>query len=230
MKFHCFFEQSGTFKNEFKKLGYEAYDYDIKNDFGETDYVLDLFQEIENGFSGKASVFENISQSDLIFAFFPCVRFVEHTRMNMQGNGYAQQKWSDYKKLEFSLKTNEELNYMYGMITKLAMICLKRKIPLIIENPYQYDHYLTNYWPLKSSFIDTDRHKNGDYFKKPTQYWFIGLEPENNLPGDAIAVYKKRSIKGITKNRKLERSMISPEYAKRFIKTYIVNAERGAYD
>lgn len=32
MKVHCFFEQSGTFKNEFKKLGHEAYDYDILND------------------------------------------------------------------------------------------------------------------------------------------------------------------------------------------------------
>ena len=36
-KAHCFFEQSGTFKNEFKKLGIEAEDYDILNDFGETD-------------------------------------------------------------------------------------------------------------------------------------------------------------------------------------------------
>lgn len=27
-KAHCFFEQSGTFKNEFKKLGIEAEDYD----------------------------------------------------------------------------------------------------------------------------------------------------------------------------------------------------------
>lgn len=43
---HCLFEQSGTFKNEFKKLGYEAYDYDIQNAFGETDYVIDLFSEI----------------------------------------------------------------------------------------------------------------------------------------------------------------------------------------
>lgn len=146
------------------------------------------------------------------------------TPYKIQGNGYAQQKWSDYKKLEFSLKTNEELNYMYGMISKLVMVCLKRKIPLIIENPYQYDHYLTNYWPLKSSFIDTDRHKNGDYFKKPTQYWFIGLEPKNNLPGDAIAVYKRRTIKHTIRK---ERSMISPEYAKRFIKMYIVDAERG---
>ena len=47
MTFHCFFEQSGTFKNEFKKLGYEAYDYDILDDFGETDYQVDLFKEIE---------------------------------------------------------------------------------------------------------------------------------------------------------------------------------------
>lgn len=49
MKVHCLFEQSGTFKNEFKKLGYEAYDYDILNDYGETDYQIDLFTEIEGG-------------------------------------------------------------------------------------------------------------------------------------------------------------------------------------
>lgn len=50
MIFHCLFEQSGTFKNEFKKLGYEAYDYDILNDFGETDYQIDLFKEIEEAY------------------------------------------------------------------------------------------------------------------------------------------------------------------------------------
>ena len=46
---HCLFEQSGTFKNEFKKLGIEAYDYDILNEFGQTDYQIDLFAEIEKG-------------------------------------------------------------------------------------------------------------------------------------------------------------------------------------
>ena len=49
MKVHCLFEQSGTFKNEFKKLGYEAYDYDLQNEFGETDHVIDLFSEIRGG-------------------------------------------------------------------------------------------------------------------------------------------------------------------------------------
>lgn len=37
-KVHCFFEQSGTFKNEFIKLGIPAFDYDLQDHFGETDY------------------------------------------------------------------------------------------------------------------------------------------------------------------------------------------------
>lgn len=45
-KVHCFFEQSGTFKREFIKLGIPAEDYDILNDFGETDHTDDLFAEI----------------------------------------------------------------------------------------------------------------------------------------------------------------------------------------
>lgn len=46
---HCLFEQSGTFKNEFKKLGIPAWDYDIANDYGQTDYKIDLFNHIRGG-------------------------------------------------------------------------------------------------------------------------------------------------------------------------------------
>ena len=46
---HLLFEQSGTFKNAFKKNGVEAFDYDIQDEFNETDYVIDLFKEIEGG-------------------------------------------------------------------------------------------------------------------------------------------------------------------------------------
>lgn len=59
-KVWCFFEQSGTFKNEFKKLGYEAVDVDIQNNFGETDHVTDLFQAIEDAYDNKPSLFDNI--------------------------------------------------------------------------------------------------------------------------------------------------------------------------
>lgn len=46
---HCLFEQSGTFKNEFKKMGINAIDYDICNDYGQTDKQCDLYSEIRGG-------------------------------------------------------------------------------------------------------------------------------------------------------------------------------------
>lgn len=46
-KVHCFFEQSATFRDEFRKLGYESFDYDIQNSFGKTDFQIDLFKEID---------------------------------------------------------------------------------------------------------------------------------------------------------------------------------------
>ena len=39
---YCLFEQSGTFKNEFLKLGINAYDYDIQNNFGQTTKILSI--------------------------------------------------------------------------------------------------------------------------------------------------------------------------------------------
>ena len=52
-KVHCLFEQSGTFKNQFKALGIDAEDYDINNDFDETDHVIDLFAEIRKGYDNE---------------------------------------------------------------------------------------------------------------------------------------------------------------------------------
>ena len=49
---HCLFEQSGTFKNEFRALGIPALDYDIQDNFAQTDHVVDLFGEIEKCVGG----------------------------------------------------------------------------------------------------------------------------------------------------------------------------------
>ncbi len=88
-KVHCFFEQSGTFKNEFIKLGIPAEDYDIQNNFGETDYIIDLFAEIEKGYDNKESIFDNIVQDDLIIAFFPCIYFTGSSNpLFFNGMGY----------------------------------------------------------------------------------------------------------------------------------------------
>lgn len=49
---YCLFEQSGTFKQEFIKLGIPAFDYDIQNNFGQTEHQIDLFAEIERAYGG----------------------------------------------------------------------------------------------------------------------------------------------------------------------------------
>lgn len=59
-KAHCFFEQSGTFKNEFIRLGVPAEDYDIQNEFGQTDHIVDLFAEIRGGGTTESLVFSTI--------------------------------------------------------------------------------------------------------------------------------------------------------------------------
>ena len=70
-KVHCFFEQSGTFKNEFIKLGIPAEDYDIQNNFGETDHVVDLFQAIEDAYDGRPSLFDSIVGGEMETLFLP---------------------------------------------------------------------------------------------------------------------------------------------------------------
>ena len=62
-KVHCLFEQSGTFKNEFIKLGIPAEDYDIQNNFNQTDHVIDLFAEIEKAYEHRTQNTEHRTQN-----------------------------------------------------------------------------------------------------------------------------------------------------------------------
>lgn len=227
MKYHCFFEQSGTFKNEFKKLGYEAYDYDILNDFGETDYQIDLFKEIENAYDNKKSIFDNITQEDMILAFFPCVRFEDQIQMHFRGTSYQYKNKTQEEKLEKDLELHQELSKLYELVTKMTIICIRKKIPLIIENPYSTTHYLVKYWAIPYTLLDNDRTKNGDYFEKPTQYWFINCKPKKNFIFEPLQFVKKKiNAKQVNENginRTVLRSMIHPQYANRFIREFIID-------
>lgn len=218
--YYCFFEQSGTFKNEFKKLGYEALDYDIQNEFGETDKTIDLFEEIQLAYLESPSIFDNINKNDTIIAFFPCVRFEDQIQMAFRGTQYQQKYWSMEQKLEYDLKLHKELTELYEVITKLAIVCLRKEIPLIIENPYSTTHYLTKYWAIPSTVIDKDRTTRGDFYQKPTQYWFIGCTPKYNMILEPQVLYMSKAITKVS--NKTERSLISKEYANRFIREFII--------
>lgn len=225
-KFHCFFEQSGTFKNEFKKLGYKAYDYDILNDFKETDYIIDLFKEIELAYENKKSIFDIISKEDMIIAFFPCVRFEDQIQMHFRGTSYQYKNKTPEQKLQKDLELHEELSHLYNLVTKLAIVCIRKNIPLIIENPYSTTHYLVKYWAIPYTILDNDRTLNGDYYTKPTQYWFINCVPKNNFIFEPLELVEKKicnyQVKTDGINRTVLRSMIHPQYASRFIRQYIL--------
>ena len=234
-KAFCLFEQSGTFKNELKKLGIPAEDYDICNDFGETDHVVDLFNEIDKAFSGQPSLFDEIGGNDLVFAFFPCTRFEAFNCMTLQGKSKSLENWSEEERLLYSMEKHEELHGLYMRICKLFAICLRGGWRMIVENPYTQPHYLTSYFPMKPSLVDNNRLKNGDHYKKPTQYWFVNCEHENNVVYKPMEYVKQKLIDTglgefkINHSMKTKRSMIHPQYAERFIKTYVLDAPGGVW-
>lgn len=226
---HCMFEQSGTFKNEFKKLGIEAYDYDIQDEFGETDYKVDLFDEIKKAYEGWESIFDRVGGEDIIMAFFPCTRFEEKIHLNFRGESYKQKNWTDLQKLQYSMKLHSELHMLYERLCQLVVVAERKGLRMVIESPYTQPHYLTTYWCIKPSVIDKNRTDNGDYFKKPTQFFFINLQPSQNLVFEPLEYTETKVISKVSgtekTTRQTERSMIHPQYARRFIKQYILPRE-----
>ena len=225
-KAHCFFEQSGTFKREFIKLGIPAEDYDIQNNFLETDHQIDLFAEIENAYQGGASVFDGISQQDLIVAFFPCIYFETIQMCYYQCSHLNNSHKPFHERIEDAIERLQERTRFHTLLYKLVNVATKRGVRLIIENPATTPSYLigTQNFP-NPTFIDTNRMRRGDFFSKPTAYWFFGCDPTNlesyQYDKQQKTILHSRPAKqaGICSE---ERSMISPDYARNFICDFIL--------
>ena len=125
MKAHCLFEQAGTFKNEFIKLGVPCEDYDILNDFGETENKVDLFQAIRDCYEGKQSILDRISMGDIVMAFFPCTRFEAQIILSMRGENCGMKGWTDEQKLEYSMILQRELAEYFELVSKLVIIAIR---------------------------------------------------------------------------------------------------------
>lgn len=234
-KVHCFFEQSGTFKNEFIKLGIPAEDYDIQNNFGETDHVVDLFKAIEDAYDGKPSLFDQIrggQDGDLVIAFFPCIEFSCVAQFWYSLSQKNIRKWKDTKmKFDYMIEKNSRRAYMFGLLYKMCGVALMKGIRLIFENPWAMNTYLKqNVFLKEPSAIDTDRTRRGDYFAKPTAYWYFNCEPTDGASFQQPKERKKSVIhckpsgeKGLCSE---ERSMISPDYARNFICDFIIGKEQ----
>ena len=228
-KVHCFFEQSGTFKREFIKLGIPAEDYDIQDNFGETDHNIDLFSQIENAYRGGVSIFDSITCDDLIMAFFPCIYFSCLSQMAMTWGCVNYRKKTIREKTDLILKRTKDREMFYALAIKMLATAEERSLRLIMENPWSMQTYLKSNFVLPPTLIDNDRTLRGDYFKKPTAYWFINCTPTR---GETL-VKDKRTVRIIDAKASgqaglcsEERSMISPDYARNFICDFILGKEQ----
>lgn len=229
-KVHCFFEQSGTFKNEFIKLGYKAFDYDVQNNFGETDCVIDLFYEIEKGYDNKPSIFDNISKDDLIIAFFPCIYFetIQQLYFALAKNDFRNQPKT--KQINYAIERLDKRTNFHKLLYKLTYIAYYKNLRLIIENPATAPNYLITGQNFPTpTIIDKNRMLRGDYFKKPTAYWYFNCEPtygesyQNDKKQKIIDKCKCSPVAGRCSE---ERSMISSDYARNFICDFILGKKQ----
>lgn len=198
--------------------------------------LLICSQKLGGGYEGKPSIFDNIKQDDLIMAFFPCVRFENQVMLQFRGQSFGMRRMSQKDKFEHNIKLQHELTDMYELVNMMFIICINKGLRLVMENPYSEEHYLRRYWSYSPAIIDRDRRERGDYFKKPTQYWFLNCEPKNNFIfeaenwnamecKDAIRMMNTEDIKkcmGENISKKTARSMIHPQYANRFIREFIL--------
>ena len=126
---------------------------------------------------------------------------------------------------------------------------------MIAENPWHPTNFTNHFWFVRTSVIDNDRTRRGDYFRKPTAYWYINCKPtygETYQPtpkklikkitaGSGAAKQKRKEIKKVGKELiehkyiehnssaglcDEERSMISPDYARNFICDFILGKEQ----
>lgn len=120
-----------------------------------------------------------------------------------------------------------------------------------MENPWHPVNFTNHFWFARVSLIDKDRTMRGDYFRKPTAYWFINCIPTHGTtiqptPHEQIkritagsgGAKQKRKLRGTIKKNELDkvyidkttdaglcdesRSMISPDYARNFICDFIL--------
>lgn len=223
---HCFFEQSGTFKNEFIKLGIPAEDYDIQNNFGETDHQIDLFAEIEKAYGGGGqSIFDSMTCDDLIMAFFPCIYFSCLSQMSISWGCHNYVNMSYKEKTDAILDRSRNREHFFGLAAKMLCVAQEKGLRLIMENPWSMQHFLKSNFIMPPTMVDMDRSLRGDVFKKPTAYWFINCKPTNGL-----TIQKDKKIRLIQNSKpgahagicSEDRSMISPDYARNFICDFIL--------
>ena len=217
---HLFFERSGTFKKAFEKYGFVATDYDLEAEHEEV-VKTDLFFEIMKEYIDEtSSTFAEIKADDLVVAFFPCTYFSDQSQLISRGDSFGMKDFSDVEKLKRSMKDMTIRAGFYQTLCRLCIIARKKNFKLIIENPYGKVNFLKQFFPIKPCLIIKNRMLWGDYFKKPTQFFFLNCIPNFFL--ERLSASPKEN-NPIEKNHGFSRSRISSRFAENFIESVILD-------
>lgn len=218
MAIWCLFEQSGTLKNVLLKRGYkDVCDVDIV-DNDNVDVVIDLLADFNKIGLNTFNCFveNNILNGDVVFCFFPCIRFSWTSNLLFKCNNRELRKLSDIDKINYSSKYFDEFVYYYKSLLKFIYFCLERNIKLIVENPYdKNNNYLLKFLPFNPSIIIDNRCDYGDYFEKGTMFYFFNCQPSYFLSDYYYFNDNPLKISSITNN--INRSIISPVFFENFI-------------
>lgn len=170
-------------------------------------------------------------------------------KKNFGTKEYYVQKWKVLRNY------SQERFQFYDLALKLTAICQINGIRMIMENPWHPTNFTNHFWFMRTSVIDKDRTRRGDYFRKPTAYWFINCSPTygetfqptprsdvKTITAGSGASKTKRKLKEVLDKDKLDktyldhnsqkgicdedRSMISPDYARNFICDFILGKEQ----
>src|SRR5574344_678522 len=117
------------------------------------------------------------------------------------------------------MKQANKRSKFFNYLCKLCIIAIDKGFKLIIENPYGKINFLKWYFPIRPEIVITDRRSYGDYFKKPTQFFFINCVPEFKLFQEDNKT--KFVTERIEDKRGIDRSLISPAFAENFCKQFI---------
>ena len=167
---------------------------------------------------GGSSVFDKISPDDLIVAFYPCTYFSTLSLMDMLMKAVNWRKHSDLDKIKGILERAKRREEFYERLMKFVYVCLSRNLKMVFENPYTKPCYLDNDFLKAPDIIDSNRMDRGDYFRKPTAYWFWNFEPCR----DCFTKQKDKENKKVLDHTGINRSLISPDYARNWIKDFIL--------
>lgn len=126
-----------------------------------------------------------------------------------------------------NIKEEADRHRFFTLLLKLVALCDMKQLRLIIENPYNTSRmtFLQNNFP-DPTIIDNNRAMRGDYYKKPTAYWFFGctntIGYSYQINKTPKIVYKEKGKNQVVGQCDEQRSMISPDYARNFICDFIL--------